>query len=312
MDATFVGIDISKDQLDVLVRPAMDYFHVPRTGAGIDDLIARLLALSPTLIALEATGGFETIVMAGLAGANLPVVMVNPAQVRSFANALGKRAKTDPIDAAVIAHFAEATKPQVRPLPDDATRLLADLVARRRQIIEMIGAESQREKRALDKRLKKSIVRLKKALEKELAEIDSEIDDNVRRSPGFRETEKLLRSVPGVGPVIARTLIAEMPELGAIDGKEAASLAGLAPWTRKSGKWQGKSMIGGGRTSVRTALYMGAMVATKHNPPLKAFYEKLVAKGKAKVLAQIAVARKLLTILNAIARDKSPWQPQKA
>jgi transposase len=261
MDALFVGIDVSKDRLDVHIRPSAESFAVARTGKGIDELIARLLALAPTLIAVEATGGFESVVAAGLASASLPIVVVNPAQVRSFASALGKRAKTDPIDAAVIAHFADATKPDVRPLPDDATQLLADLVARRRQIVEMIGAESQREKRASQKRLQKSIGRLKKALEKELAEIDSEIDDNMRGSPAWRAKEDLLVSMPGVGPVIARTLIAELPELGSLGRREIAALAGLAPWTRQSGQWHGKSFIGGGRASVRTALFIGAMVA---------------------------------------------------
>jgi transposase len=312
MDAVFIGIDVSKDRLDVHIRPAMASFAVARTGKGVDELIARLLALAPTLIALEATGGFETIVAAGLAGAGLPVAIVNPAQVRHFAGALGKRAKTDPIDAAVIAHFAEAAKPEIRPLPDEATQLLADLVARRRQIVEMIGAESQREKRASQKRLQKSILRLKKALEKELAEIDTEIDDTMRGSPIWRAKEDLLRSVPGIGPAIAHTLIAELPELGQLDRREIAALAGLAPWTRQSGQWKGKSFIGGGRISVRTALFVGAMVAAKHNPVLKAFRDKLVANGKPKMVALIAVARKLLTMLNAILRDNRPWQPKNA
>jgi len=312
MDASFIGIDVSKDRLDVHVRPGAESFAVARTGIGIDELIARLLTLSPALIALEATGGFESIVAAGLAGAGLPVVVVNPAQVRAFAGALGKRAKTDPIDAAVIAHFVEATKPEIRPLPDEATQLLADLVARRRQIVEMIGAESQREKHASQKRLQKSILRLKKALEKELAEIDASIDDTMRGSPAWRAKEDLLVSVPGIGPTIARTLIAELPELGSLDRREIAALAGLAPWTRQSGQWRGKSFIGGGRTSVRTALFIGAMVASRHNPVLKAFRDQLVANGKPKMVAIIATARKLLTMLNAILRDNQPWQPKNA
>jgi len=307
MDALFVGIDVSKERLDVHVRPAGESFSVPRSGAGVDDLIVRLQALTPTLVAVEATGGFENVVTAGLAGAGLPVIVANPAQVRAFATALGRRAKTDPIDAAVIAHFIEATKPQPRPLPDDATRLLADLVGRRRQIVEMIGAESQRQKRASQKRLQKSIGRLKKALEKELAEIDADIDDNVRGSPVWRVKEDLLVSVPGIGPTIARTLIAELPELGSLDRRQIAALVGLAPWTRQSGQWRGKSFIGGGRTSVRTMLFVGAMVAARHNPVLKSFRDKLVAAGKPKMVALVAVARKLLTILNAILRDNRPW-----
>jgi len=241
--------------------------------------------------------------------AGLPVVIVNPAQVRNFAKAIGQRAKTDPIDAAVIAHFAEATKPEPRPLPDEATRLLADLVGRRRQIIEMIGAERQREKRVTAPRLRKSIARLLKALEKELASLDGDIDDAVRGSPAWREKEDLLASVPGIGPVIARTLMAELPELGQLGRKEIAALAGLAPFPRQSGQWRGKSFIAGGRIAVRTALFMGAMVAKQHNPVLKAFFDRLRAAGKPKMVALIAVARKLLTILNAILRDNRPWQP---
>lgn len=312
MEATVVGIDVAKDRLDVCVRPSGERLIIVRTGAGIEDLAERLKKLAPRVVAIEATGGFETVVAAGLAAAALPIVVVNPAQVRAFAHALGKRAKTDPIDAAVIAHFVEATKAEPRPLPDEMTRLLADMVARRRQIIEMMAAEGQRERRLTDKRLKKSIARLRKAMEKELAELDGEIDDHVRGSPVWAEKENLLASVPGVGPVIARTLIAELPELGALDRRKIAALVGLAPWTRQSGQWRGKSFIGGSRKAVRGALFMAAMVAARHNPLLKNFRDKLIAAGKPKLVALIAVARKLLTILNAILRDKRPWQLETA
>ena len=238
-------------------------------------------------------------------------MVFNPAQVRAFAGALGRRAKTDPIDAAVIAHFVAATRPPIRPLPDGETRLLADLVARRRQIVAMIGAERQREKRA-PARIARSIRRLVKTLEKELAALDGDIDDAVRGSPAWREKEDLLASVPGVGPIIARTLVAELPELGQLDRRQVAALVGLAPWTRQSGQWRGKSFIGGGRANVRSALLMGAMVAARHNPVLKAFRDRLVAAGKPKLVALIATARKLLTILNAIIRDQTPWQVQNA
>jgi len=258
-----VGIDVAKDRLDVALRPSGEVFIAERTPAGIEALIARLLPLAPNVVALEATGGFETLAAAALAAAGLPVVVVNPAQIRAFAKAIGQRAKTDPIDAAVIAHFAEATKPRIRPLPDEETRLLADLVARRRQIIEMIGAERQRQKRATASSLRKSITRLIKALEKELTSADTDIGEAMRSSPVWREKEDLLASVPGVGPTIARTLIAQMPELGRLNRKEIAALAGLAPFTRQSGQWRGKSFIGGGRTSVRTVLFMGAMAARK-------------------------------------------------
>jgi transposase len=309
MDAMVIGIDVSKDRLDVAVRPTGESLIFKRTGVGIEDLIARLGALSPKMVAIEATGGFEAVVAAGLAGAGLPVVVVNPAQVRAFAQALGKRAKTDLIDAAVIAHFAEATKPKLRQMPDEVTRLLADLVARRRQIVEMIAAEAQRTRRMSDKRLTKSVARLRKALEKELSELDGLIDDQIRGSAVWVEKEDLLASVPGVGKTIARTLIAELPELGSLDRRQIAALVGLAPWTRQSGQWRGKSFIGGGRKSVRSALFVGAMVAARYNPQLKHFRDKLVAAGKPKLIALVAVARKLITILNAILRDRRPWQP---
>jgi transposase len=310
MDATVIGIDVAKDRLDVCVRPSGESFIVARNGAGIEDLAERLKTLAPRVVAIEATGGFETVVAAGLAAAGVPLLIVNPAQVRAFAQALGRRAKTDPIDAALIAHFVEATKAQPRPLPDETTRLLADLVTRRRQIIDMMIAEGQRDRRLANKRLKSSIARLRKALEKELAEIDSEIDDHVRGSPAWAAKEDLLASVPGVGPVVARTLIAELPELGSLDRRKIAALVGLAPWTRQSGQWRGKSFIGGGRKSVRTALFMAAMVAARHNPDLKTFRDKLIAAGKPKLVALIAVARKLLIVLNAILRDNRPWQPK--
>ena len=308
METITVGIDVAKDHLDVAVRPSGDVFAVERNGAGLAALCEKLVALGPAIVAIEATGGFEEVAAAALAGAGLPLVVVNPAQVRSFAKAIGQRAKTDPIDAAVIAHFAEATKPEIRPLPDEETRHLSELVARRPQIVEMIGAEKQREKRAALKRTRRSIARIVTALEKELKDMDGDIGTAVRASPVWREKEDLLASVPGVGAIISRTLIAEMPELGSLDRKEIAALAGLAPYTRQSGTWRGKSFIGGGRTRVRTALYMGAMNAKRWNPPLKAFFDRLVAAGKPKKLALIAVARKLLTILNAILRDKTPWQ----
>ncbi len=312
MDAIVVGIDVAKDRLDICVRPSGESFVVARNSAGIEDLAERLKKVAPRVVAIEATGGFETVVAAGLAAAGVPIIVVNPAQVRAFAQALGKRAKTDPIDAAVIAHFVEATKAQPRPLADETTRLLADLVTRRRQIVEMMAAEGQRDSRLTNKRLKKSIARLRKALEKELAEIDSELDDHVRGSPVWAEKEDLLASVPGVGPVVARTLIAELPELGSLDRRKIAALVGLAPWTRQSGQWRGRSFIGGGRKSVRKVLFMAAMVAARHNPTLKTFRDTLVAIGKPKLVALIAVARKLLIILNAIVRDKRPWQPKSA
>lgn len=312
MDAgVIVGIDVSKARLDVHVLPMEEKFAVARDGDGIAALADRLAGLAVAAVGVEATGGFETVVAAGLAAAGLPVVVVNPAQVRAFAKALGQRATTDPIDAAVIARFIAATQPAIRPLPDEETQLLADLVARRRQIVAMIGAERQREKRA-PVRIRRSIARLIKALETELSSLDGDIDDSVRGSPAWRAKEDLLASVPGVGKTVARTLIAELPELGTLDRRQVAALVGLAPFTRQSGQWRGKSFIGGGRTSVRAALFIAAMVAARHNPTLKAFRDKLVAAGKPKLVALIATARKLVTILNAILRDRQTWRAQTA
>jgi transposase len=308
MEAVFVGIDVSQDRLDVHVRPSGEAFGVNRNGKGLEELIGRLTVLAPQLVAVEATGGFETIAAAALAGAGLPLVVVNPAQVRHFARAVGQRAKTDPIDAAVIAHFVEAVKPQVRPVPGEEARLLAELVTRRRQIIDMLVAERQRERRAQSPRVCKSLARHIKALEKELVEVDADIDTLMRGSPAWRDKEDLLVSVPGIGKTLARTLLAELPELGRLDRRHIASLAGLAPFTRESGRWKGQSMIGGGRSAVRSALFMGALVASRCNPALKVFHQRLLAAGKPKMRALIAVARKLLTILNAIIRDQRPWQ----
>ena len=308
MDPIVIGIDVSKDRLDVAIQPTGEHFAVSRDTSGLEALVSRLTPLAPAAIGVEATGGYETVVAAHLATAGLPVVVVNPAQVRHFAQALGQRAKTDPIDAGVIARFVEATRPEPRPLPDEATRRLAYLLARRSQIIEMMVAERQRQKRLTEKRIQRSIARLLAALQKELSALETDIDDAVRGSPVWREKEELLASVPGVGKIIARTLIAELPELGSLDRRRIAALAGLAPWTRQSGQWKGKSFIGGGRSTVRAALFLGAMTAARHNPVLKAFRDRLVAAGKPKLVAIIATARKLLTILNAIVREGKPWQ----
>jgi transposase len=304
---TVAGIDVSKDRLDVHILPSGEAWAVSRDAAGLAELCRRLAGIG--VVALEATGGYETIAVATLSSAGLPVVVVNPAQVRAYAKAIGQRAKTDPIDAHVIALFAEATKPEVRPLPDQATRLLADLLARRRQIVEMMVSENQRLQRTEAKRVRKSIERLLAALKRELGGIDHDIDDSVRGSPVWRQKEDLLTSVKGVGRVIARTIVAELPELGALGRKRIGALVGLAPFVQQSGRWKGQSHIAGGRPAVRTALFLGAQVAKRHNPVLKAFYQRLIAAGKPKMVATIAVAHKLLTILNAILRDAKPWQP---
>jgi transposase len=309
MEAIYVGIDVSKDRLDVHVLPSGQSFAVARDGKGLSELIEQLVAMRPQLIAVEATGGFETIVAAAIAGAHLRLAVVNPAQVRHFAQAVGKRAKTDPIDAAVIARFAEAVKPEPRELPDEAARLLSELVGRRAQVIEMLVAERQRERRASAVRVRKSLARHIAALEKELPDIDRDIDTMVRGSPVWREKEDLLISFPGVAHRIARSMLADLPELGRLTRRQIASLVGVAPFTRQSGQWRGKSMIAGGRPFVRAAIFMAAMSAIRCNPVLRQFYQHLLARGKPRMVALIAVARKLLTTLNAMLRDKRPWQP---
>ena len=308
MDAQYVGIDVSKDRLDVHVQPSGEAFAVARDGEGLAVLVARLKPLAPQLVAVEATGGFEMTVAAAIAGAAIPLAVVNPAQVRHYAQALGRHAKTDRIDAEVIARFAAATRPEPRPLPDEATQLLADLVMRRRQIITMMVAERQRAAR-LPTRLRRSCERVVRLLEKELAALDQDIDAAVRGSPAWRAKEDLLASVTGIGDITARTLIAELPELGTLDRRKIAALVGVAPFTRQSGQWQGKSFIAGGRPTVRAALFVATMAAVRHNPTIRIFRQRLLAKGKPKMVAMIACMRKLLTILNAILRDQKPWQP---
>jgi transposase len=307
MDARYVGIDVSKDRLDVHVRPSGEAFAVTRDGEGLSALVARLQPLSPQVVAVEATGGFEMTVAAALAAAALPLAVVNPAQVRHYAQALGRRAKTDRIDAEVIARFAEAARPEPRRLADEATRTLADLVTRRRQIITMMVAERQRATR-LPKRLQRSCERVVRVLEAELSVLDQDIDATVRGSPAWRAKEDLLASVPSVGDITARTLIADLPELGTLDRRKIAALVGIAPFTRQSGQWQGKAAIAGGRPNVRAALFVATMSAVRHNPTIRAFRQRLLAKGKPKMVVMVACMRKLLTILNAILRDQKPWQ----
>jgi transposase len=304
----FVGIDVSKDQLDVHLRPNGEAFAVARDGEGVEALVSRLLKLNPTLIVLEATGGFETVVAAGLAAADLPLAVVNPRQIRDFARATGRLAKTDPIDAAVIAHFAEAVRPEARPVASEEARALGELVARRRQLIEMMTAERNRRRQLTMRRLVKSVDRVLATLQRQLTEIEADIDDAIRGTPAWREKEDLLISTPGVGPNVARTLIAELPELGRLDRHQAAALVGVAPFNRDSGKLRGRRCIGGGRAVVRAALYMSVLVAIRRNLPLAATYHRLRAAGKPAKVAIVACMRKLITILNAILRDKQPWQ----
>ena len=305
----FVGIDVSKDRLDVHIHPSGQVLAFNRDEDGLNKLTLHLKPLPLAVVAIEATGGYEGTAVAALALAKLPVVVVNPKQVHSYAKALGFTAKTDIIDAAVIARFAEAVKPPIRSLPDAETIALADLLVRRRQIIQMITAEKNRVARLeKNKALHKSLARVIKALEEELARLDGDIDTAVQDSPLFLAKQDLMTSVPGIGKVIARTVLADMPELGELDRREAGALSGTVPWTRQSGQWKGKTMIGGGRTICKTALFLAALSAQRYNPELKAFAQRLRDKGKSKKAVLIAVARKLITILNAIIRDKTPWK----
>lgn len=304
-----VGIDVSKARLDVHVHPLGESFGMSNDEAGVAELAGRLAGLDGLVcIGLEASGRYERLAVAELTSAGLPVVILNPAQVRAYAQAIGQRAKTDPIDARLIALFIEAVRPELRPMADAQTQELAALMTRRRQVMSMLVAERLRRQQAAKGRVRVSIARIVTALEDDLKELDAQIDKTVRGTPVWRDKEDLLASVPGIGKTIARTLLAEMPELGTLTPRQAAALAGLAPYTRQSGKWRGRSFIGGGRSVVRNALFMGALVASRHNPALKAFRDRLVAAGKPKLVALIATARKLLVILNAILRDNKPWR----
>jgi len=309
MEQTYVGIDVAKDRLDVHLRPSGEAFAVARDGEGLAELAKRLRVLAPALVVLEATGGIEVTVAAALHAAGLPLAVVNPRQVRDFARATGRRAKTDALDAAVLAHFAEAIRPTPRPVADERSRALGELIARRRQIVEMMTAERNRRARLTGRRMVESVERVLAALERELADLDADLDDTIRRTPAWREAENLLKSVPGVGDITARVLIANLPELGALDRKKIAALVGIAPFNRDSGRSRGKRTIQGGRATVRRALYMAALVACRHNPTLRDFHQRLVTLGKPAKVAIVAVMRKLLTILNAIIRDRKPWLP---
>jgi transposase len=308
MDNVYVGIDVSKDRLDVHVQPSGEAFIVARDDEGIAELTRRLLAQAPRLVALEATGGLQVKVAAALAAAGVPVAIVNPRQVRDFAKSTGQLAKTDRLDARAIALFAEAVKVEPRPLPDAATQALQALVARRRDLVEMRVAERNRLRQAAAGFVRNDLEAGIAALDKRLEAIDLELESHIKGSPIWQVQEDLLRSVPGVGKILSRSMLAELPELGRLSRRKIAALVGLAPFARDSGAFRGRRMISGGRAALRAVLYMATVSALRCNPVIAAFYHRLIAAGKPAKLAITACMRKLLTILNAIAREQKPWQ----
>jgi transposase len=311
MAEVFVGVDVSKASLDVCVQPSGEALQLGNDEAGVGQLAQRLEALGPTLVVLEATGGLEIPLAAALSARKLPLAVVNPRQVRDFARATGRLAKTDAVDAAVLAHFAQAIRPQARGVADEAARALDALLTRRRQLGEMLVAERLRMGSA-SAHLRHGIAKHVAWLKAELAEVDSDIAKAVRQSPAWREKDDLLRSVPGIGPVLSCTLIAEMPELGRLGRKQVAALAGVAPFACDSGTLKGARRVWGGRAGVRATLYMATLVATRCNPVIRAHYRQLLARGKAKKVALVACMRKLLVILNAMLRTGTPWSPKLA
>lgn len=313
MTPVSVGIDVSKATLAVASSPSGEAWTSETTPAALEALVARLVTQAPAVVVIEATGGYERAVVAACAAAGLPVAVVNPRQVRAFAQAIGRTAKTDPIDAAVLAAFGARIQPPVRPLADVETQALAGLVTRRRQLLEMLGMEQRRLAQApptgaVTRDLRNHI----RWLEKRVADVDDDLGTTIQASPVWRVQEDLLRSVPGIGPVTARTLLAELPELGRLDRRAIAALVGVAPINCDSGRFRGQRHIWGGRAPVRATLYMAALVATRRNPTLAPFYRRLVAMGKPKKVALVATMRKLLTIVNAMLRHHTPWQAASA
>ena len=310
-EPTYVGIDVAKEMLDVALRPSGECWRVEHDAAGLEQLVARLQALEPVLVVLEASGGLELELVAALAAAQLPVVVVNPRQTREFARATGTLAKTDALDAAVLAHFAEAVRPPLRPLSDAQSQTLRQLLVRRRQLVAMRVAEGQRLTRA-GAAVRPGIEAHRAWLEQQLGALEAELQQQLRSSPLWRERDALLRSVPGVGPQLSLTLLAELPELGTLDRRQAAALVGVAPFNRDSGRLRGRRTIWGGRARVRAMLYMGALSASRFNPVIRACYQRLLAAGKPKKVALTACMRKLLVILNAMLKHHTRWDERTA
>ena len=302
----YVGIDVAKAHLDVAEGSTGAIWRVANDEVGIAEALRRLEVLAPALVVLEATGGYEAPVAAALGAAGLPVAVVNPRQVRDFAKSTGKLAKTDTLDARVLALFGERMRPAARPLPDAQAQELSALLTRRRQVVVMLTAEKNRLGRALP-RVRPGVAAHVAWLERQVAELNGDLGRTLRESPLWRENEDLLRSTPGVGPVLTLTLVAELPELGSLDRRQIAALVGIAPFNRDSGTLRGKRTVWGGRAPVRAALYMATLVAARFNPVIRAFYQRLLAAGKPKKVALTACMRKLLTILNAMIKHRTPW-----
>jgi transposase len=309
---TFIGIDVSKAYLDAAVRPTGAAFRLENTPAGLAELVARLTPLSPTLIVMEATGGYELPALAACQAAGLPVAAVNPRQARDFAKGVGKLAKTDRIDAAVLAHFAEAVRPKAQAAEPADRAALNALLTRRGQLIGMKVMETNRLETAVDETTRSGLTRHVAWLEAALEESDRRLEEAVKKSPAWQAQDELLRSIPGIGPVVSRTLMASLPELGTIDGGQAAALAGLAPFARESGTMRGPRSIRGGRCEVRRVMYLAALSASRGRGPLRDFADRLRGRGKRAKVVLIAVARKLLTIANAVLRTGTPWSPDLA
>jgi transposase len=308
----FVGIDVSKATLDVHVRPGSTARRFDNTPEGIAALVTWLAPSAPALVVIEATGGYQNAVLAALSLRGLPVSLVNPKRARDFARAVGRLAKTDTIDASVLAEFADKVRPPVRPLADAEARKLQAILARRGQLVEMRTMESNRLAGVTDRAVRRSIEAILRALGKEVETADKELDAAIQSSEVWKAKDALLQSIPGIGPVVSRTLLAELPELGTLTREQVAALAGVAPVNRDSGSWVGRRVIAGGRAVVRSMLYLGAHAARQGNAVLRAFAERLERAGKAPKVIRIAVARKLLIIANAVLRDQRPWQPRMA
>ena len=307
-DFVAVGIDVSKDTLEVATSVGPQVWQYDNTCAGHARLVRQLGKLDAQTIVIEATGGYERTTVVALAAASLPVVVVNPRQVRDFARATGRLAKTDRIDAQVLALFGSQIQPEHRPLPDEKARVLKEKLARRRQLVQMIAAENNRLQQSHSRAVRKSIDKVLRMLAQQLRALDDDLDRSIRQCPAWREKENLLKSVPGVGDQTARTLVAELPELGSCSRQQIAALVGVAPINRDSGTMRGQRTTWGGRASVRAMLYMATLVATRYNPVIRAQYQRLLAAGKKKKVALVACMRKLLVILNAMIRDGRPWQ----